>query len=123
MDQRLSDVLLKQEGNYILPFLWMHEGNRERLAEYVSYVYKSGVRAFCVESRPHEHFCEDEWWGDMQIVLEEAQKRDMKVWILDDKHFPTGYANGLITKKYPQHRKWQLLEEHVDVIGPMHDAA
>ena len=29
----------------------------------------------------------------------EAKKKGMKLWILDDKHFPTGYANGLIEKK------------------------
>jgi len=32
----------------------------------------------------------------MDILLEEAQKRDMQVWILDDSHFPTGYANGAL---------------------------
>lgn len=37
---------------------------------------------------------------------------------MDDKHFPTGYANGAIKEKYPQKGKWQLIEEHVDVIGP-----
>ncbi|MBQ8953773.1 MAG: glycosyl transferase family 2 [Clostridia bacterium] len=42
----------------------------------------------------------------------------MKVWILDDKHFPTGCANGLVAKKYPERRKWQLAETHVDVVGP-----
>ena len=31
----------------------------------------------------------DGWWHDMDIVIDEAKKRDMKIWILDDKHFPT----------------------------------
>lgn len=30
----------------------------------------------------------------MDIILDEARKRKMQVWILDDSHFPTGFANG-----------------------------
>ena len=30
----------------------------------------------------------------MDIILDEARTRGMKVWILDDSHFPTGYCNG-----------------------------
>ena len=63
------------------------------------------------------------WWDDMDLVLAEAQKRGMKVWILDDKHFPTGYANGLIPKKYPHLRRWHLIENHIDVIGPARENA
>lgn len=55
----------------------------------------------------------------MDVVLAEARRLGMQVWILDDKHFPTGYANCLIPEKYPALRKWQLMEEHVDVVGPV----
>ena len=123
MDRRLQDVFEGREGNHLLPFFWMHDGRRDVLKDIVKSIYDSGARAFCVESRPHENFCRDEWWGDMDIILSEARKRDMKVWILDDKHFPTGYANGLVSEKYPERRKWQLMEEHVDVIGPAPQSA
>ena len=33
-----------------------------------------------------------------RIILDEAEKRGMKVWILDDKHFPTGFAAGEAAK-------------------------
>ena len=118
MDKRLNDIMTGKEGNHLLPFFWMHDGKRELLPTIVQQIYDSGARAFCIESRPHNGFCKDEWWGDMDVILAEAEKRGMKVWILDDKHFPTGYANGLVTEKYPQHRKWQLMETHVDVVGP-----
>jgi hypothetical protein len=123
MDRNLNEALAGKTGNYILPFLWMHEGNTGRLKDLVRQVYDSGVRAFCVESRPHEKFGQDEWWTDMGIILEEAQRLGMKVWLLDDKHFPTGSANGLIEKKYPERRKWQLIERHVDAIGPLPGAS
>ncbi|MBR4888891.1 MAG: glycosyl transferase family 2 [Clostridia bacterium] len=123
MDKRLYDILNGREQNYLLPFFWMHSNRHEVLADMVQSVYDSGARAFCVESRPHENFGRDEWWYDMDLLLEEAQKREMKIWILDDKHFPTGYANGLVTEKYPRHRKWHLVENHVDVVGPAPESA
>ena len=53
----------------------------------------------------------------MDIVLDEARKRDMRIWILDDKHFPTGYANGLIESKYPERKKQYLACTVADVFG------
>ena len=110
--------------NHLLPFVWMHSGQgAEGSRAMVRAAKQSGCGAVCVESRPHEHFCEDEWWRDMDALLDEAEKLGMKVWILDDKHFPTGYANGLVTKKYPERRKWHLCCPFVDGIGPMAGAS
>ena len=118
MDKRLNDILNGREGNHLLPFLWMREGHHDELPALIQTVYDSGARAFCVESRRHESFCEQRWWDDMDLVLAEVEKRGMRVWILDDKNFPTGYANGLVAKKYPERRKWQLAEDHIDLVGP-----
>lgn len=123
MDSRLREVMEGKESNYLLPFFWQHNDRHDKLAERVEKIYESGARAFCVESRPHEYFCEQPWWDDMDLILSEAHKRGMQVWILDDKHFPTGYANGLVPKKYPERRKWQLREMHVDVMGPAPETA
>ena len=41
----------------------------------------------------------------------------MKVWVLDDKHFPTGYANGEYEKQ-PVKAKIYLREFHMDLCGP-----
>ncbi len=123
MDKRLTEVLEGKGGNYLFPFMWLHEGGREGLAERIQKIQESGCGAFCVESRPHEEFGRQGWWDDMAVILQEARKRDMKVWILDDKHFPTGYANGILKEKYPERRQWFLREHHVDVAGPMQGAA
>ena len=87
------------ENNYILPFLWMRGEEEAVLREEMEKIYECGIRAVCLEARPHDDFCGPGWWHDMDIILDEAKKKDMKLWILDDKHFPTGYANGLIEKK------------------------
>lgn len=123
MDQRLKDVLTGKEANYIFPLFWQKGGYRERLVEQIEEIYASNVRAFCVESRPHPDFCGDSWWADMDIILSQAKKRGMRVWIMDDDHFPTGHANGWIANKYPHLRKWNLIEYHTDVMGPMNGAS
>ena len=78
------------DNNYIFPFLWMRGEPEEVIREEISKIAECGIRAVCVEARPHKDFCGPGWWHDMDIVLDEAKKRDMKIWILDDKHFPTG---------------------------------
>ena len=123
IDTRLKDVLTQNESNYLLPFYWQHGTHRDRIPAQVRRIYDTGCRALCVESRPHPGFGGPDWWADMDIILSECKRLGMKVWILDDKHFPTGYANGLVGEKYPQHRRLSVVERHVDVMGPMTDAA
>ena len=122
-DDRLARVLGGKEDNYLLPFYWQHGTHRDRIPAQVQRIFESGCRALCVESRPHPDFAGPDWWADMDIILAECEKRDMKVWVLDDKRFPTGYANGLVGKKYPHLRQWNIVERHVDVMGPMEGAS
>ena len=101
----------------VFPFLWMRGEDERLLRREIEKIASCGIRAICVEARPHDDFCGPGWWHDMDIVLEEAKKRDMRIWILDDKHFPTGYANGLIETKYPERRKQYLACTVADVFG------
>lgn len=106
--------------SHIFPFLWMRGEEEDILREEIEKIYECGIRAVCVEARPHDDFCGPGWWHDMDIVIDEAKKRDMQIWILDDKHFPTGYANGLIEKKYPERKKLYLACTTADIFGGQH---
>ena len=118
MYNKLFDVLNGKEDNYMLPFYWQKGTHHETIPAEVERIYNSGCRAFCVESRTHEDFLGEGWWKDMDLILSEAKKRDMQVWILDDDHFPTGHAAGHIEKYYPEKARWDIAERHVDVMGP-----
>lgn len=100
----------------IIPFLWLHGENKEALEQEIDAVYGASLRAFCVESRPHPAFCGPGWWHDMDIILHKAEKLGMQVWILDDRIYPTGYANGGIVKR-PALRQWHIAARNVDAVG------
>lgn len=117
MHQRLREVLCGEEQNYILPFFWQHGEDKGTLRHYMQVIHDSNIRAVCVESRPHPDFLGEKWWEDMDTIIEEAKRLDMKVWVLDDAHFPTGYCNGRIVD-YPEYGKVFLDHYTIDVCGP-----
>lgn len=48
----------------------------------------------------------------MDVIMEEARTRGMRVWILDDEHFPTGYAAGRLKEVPKEIRRLHLQEGH-----------
>ena len=80
--------------NHILPFLWMRGESEDILRTELKKIREAGIRSVCLEARPHPDYAGEGWWHDVDIVIDEAKKHDMQIWILDDAHFPTGMANG-----------------------------
>lgn len=120
MDNRLINNLNNIQQDYVTPFMWLHNEDDEKLIAEIGRIYDCGIRSICLESRTHHEFCREDWFSDVALILEECKKRDMKVWILDDKHFPTGYANGIFNKEENKHlRPWGITEYHIDVPGPV----
>lgn len=115
MMKRLNEVLNNKGENYLYPFFWQKGQDDKTIIEYIDKIYSQGIKALCIESRPHPEFLEDGWWHTMDLILEESKKRDMKIWILDDAKFPTGFANG----KVPEELKKTYLDyRRFDIVGP-----
>ncbi len=123
MDRRLQDNLNNAQHDYIAPFLWLHNEDDKFIVAEIERIHSCGIRSVCLESRTHEEFCRDDWWSDIGLIFDECKKRDMNVWILDDKHFPTGYANGIFEEKYKHLQAFGITEQHIDVAGPVKDGA
>ena len=123
MKEKLMQALNHHNGKHIFPFFWQHGEDDETLLRELHSIYECGIRSVCVESRPHEGFGEESWYSDMDLILAECEKLGMEFWLLDDKHFPTGYANGYIKTKYPHLGKRALTAHVVDVAGPVTDGA
>ena len=122
MYDKLRESLTDKEENYVLPFFWLKVNHHESIVEEMDKFVKCGVKALCVEARPYPEFAKESWFAEMDVIMEEAEKRGLKVWVLDDDHFPTGHCAGEL-KNRPELRRWQLIERHIDVFGPMTDAS
>ncbi len=114
---KIDDLLNNKVENYIFPFFWQHGEDEKTLRKYMEVIQQANCNAVCVESRPHPDFCGPKWWRDMDVILDEARKRDMKVWILDDSHFPTGYANGSIKGTANEFRRQSIYTKCIAVAG------
>ncbi len=123
MGSAIKEVLSGREGSYLMPFFWQHGTDEHTLRSMMGRIWDVNIREICVESRPHPDFCGPKWWQDMGVILDEAEKRGMRVWVLDDAHFPSGFAGGLIEKKYPQHRRRLLNYFAIDAQGPNEHAS
>lgn len=122
--KKLKEVLENKQENYIFPLFWISgEEDEYLLREYMGKIYETGIRAVCVESRIHTDFMGEKWWRDMDVIMDEARKRRMKVWVIDDVHFPTGSANGKIISEHPDLMKKFLKIHQLDFVGPLKDAS
>lgn len=100
----------------IIPFFWVSgESGSEIFAE-IERVKECGINAICIESRVHPDFLGELWWRDLTMIMRRAKETGMKVLVLDDVRFPTGYANGAV-KKHPELRQWHIRCDIVDVLG------
>lgn len=119
MSHKIQDLLENKGDNYILPFFWQHGEEEAVLREYMGAIQNAGIHAVCVEARPHPDYAGPQWWHDLDIIMDEARKRNMRVWVLDDAHFPTGYANGKIKDADPELCKQYAMVSTADVGGPI----
>lgn len=124
MDIRLQENLCGKQHDYMAPFLWLHGEEDSLIIRELERIYDSGIRSVCLESRTHEDFGREEWWSDMRLIMDFCRQKGMKVWILDDKNFPSGKANGAFYREENAHlRPWGITERHIDVSGPVTDGS
>lgn len=114
-----KNITGKEMENVLYPFFWQHGEEHAVLAEYMDKIAGCGMKGVCIEARPHPDFVGDGWWSDMDLIIEKAHELGMKLWILDDSHFPTGFANGKVKECYPQYLKKYLDMRRFDVQGPI----
>lgn len=115
-----EQVLGGTYDNHVLPFLWLKGEARETITEYLEQIAGADIREVCLESRTHPDFCRDGWWSDLRFIIDECKRLGLKIWLLDDAHFPTGYANGALAGDGVDSalKKTVLKRRTVTVVGP-----
>ncbi len=119
----MPSMLDKKIPSYLRPLFWQHGESEELLADEVAKMHENGIHGFIVEARPHPDFLSYGWWRDLTILLKEAKKRGMEMWIFDDGAYPSGHGAGKIKALYPEALKIYMKEVHIDAIGPMKGAS
>lgn len=120
MTKLYERVLAGDYENHVLPFLWQKGESQEVIGEYLEKIAACDIREVCLESRPHPDFMGEGWWDDLAFIIERCKELGLKIWLLDDAHFPTGYANGAL-KDLPEDdplRKTVLTHRTLDIVGP-----
>jgi hypothetical protein len=119
------DMLLDRQppSNYIAPLFWQHGESESVLREEIRKMREGGIGGCIVESRPHPDFMGPRWWHDLDVIFDEARKQEMKVWLFDDKDYPSGFAAGLLRDTHPEFLKIYLAEKHIDAIGPLNGSS
>lgn len=118
MQGEVKNILQDRYDNHIMPFLWLAGEDKEILREYMLKIHECHIHSVVIESRTHPDFLQEKWWEDLTYLIDVAKELEMKIWILDDYHFPTGAANGAIVSKYPERKKTLLYYKCIDVLGP-----
>ena len=116
---KIDEVLAGTSENHIAPFLWVHGEDHEAYRETILAMHKAGIGALCIEARPHPDFNGEGWFSDIAFIIDLCRSLGMKVWLLDDSHLPTGFANGEVAKNHPERRKRYLRLQTFDVMGPL----
>ena len=98
------------------PLFWLHgDESQERLEKVLAKVAEGGNGCFTTESRPHSDWLGEGWYRDLTICLEAAKKHDLKMWIFDEKWWPSQGVGGKVPPRYAAKR---LQTAAVDVTGP-----
>lgn len=118
---KIENVLNDTSENHMMPFLWMHGEEESVIRKYVQEIARTGIGSICIESRPHPAFLKEQWWQDVAIIIDECKKQRMTIWILDDAHFPTGFAAGEMVH-HPELKKKFLRIIQMDFVGPQQQA-
>lgn len=58
---------------------------------------------------PYEYLS-DGWWKMIKTAVGEAKKRGMKVWLIDDAKYPSGFAGGKFSRERPDLKMWALVQ-------------
>lgn len=64
MSSAVSARLIRENEARIFPFLWLHGEDEATLRDCMRAIRAAGIRAVCVESRPHPDFLGDRWWHE-----------------------------------------------------------
>lgn len=108
---------------FVQPLFWLHgDESKQRLEMYLEKVAEGHNGGFCAESRPHNDWLGEGWFRDLDICLKSAKKHDLKMWIFDEKWWPSQTVANKVPLRYRAKKlitsSWVIEEgEHLERPG------
>jgi len=128
--QKLSDpTAAEMAAHFVSPpietgaqFTWGWQGqvDREVIARDLDGMKALGVHAAALEPKTGmvHPYLSPEYFNLVKVAVEEAKKRDMRLWIMDEGDYPSGLAGGKFTTERPELRMQTLAApEHVAIAS------
>lgn len=85
-----------------LPFWsWNEKLNTEETREQVKMMAKAGMGGFFMHARGglQTEYMGDEWFENVSVATDEAEKSNMSAWAYDENGWPSGFGNGIVNGK------------------------
>ena len=99
---------------------WGWEGpiSKQSIVKDLDQLHSMGFKAVTIEAGygMKEHYLTPGYFKLIKYAVQQAKRRNMRVWIIDEGKYPTGFAGGLFSKKRPDLRM-QVLQvvDHISV--------
>ncbi len=101
----LSDKMLNPPSQYSTTVTWGWDGNmtREVIARDLDKLHEVGFRAVTIEPGYNMagKYLSEAWFQSIKMAVEEAKKRGMHIWIIDEGKYPSGFAGGKFSQERP----------------------
>lgn len=109
------------EQGYLLPpveyashILWGWEGNMDAkiIKNDLDLMQSVNTRVVNIEPGydfPYEYLSKG-WFKMIGTAVKEARARGMKVWLIDDAKYPSGFAGGKFSRERPDLKMWALVQ-------------
>ena len=97
---------------------WQGPITKESIVRDLDRLHSIGFKSVTIEAGYHmlEHYLTPGYFKLMKYAVEQAKKRDMRVWIIDEGKYPTGFAGGLFSRIRPDLRMQVLwVVDHINV--------
>ena len=90
---------------------WNGPMSKEVIARDLDSLHARGFDAVTIEAGYHmpAAYLSDGWFKLVKVAVEEAKKRDMHIWIIDEGKYPSGFAGGKFSKERPDLRMQGLV--------------
>ena len=88
--------------------IWGWEGKMDKktIQKDLDSIKSKGFRSVIFEAGYHlpYEYLSDGWFKGIRTAVQEAKKRGLKVWLIDEGKYPSGFAGGKFSKERPDLR-------------------